>query len=61
LSTYCISDVRHCVLVAAEKPAVIKKVLVPEEIGLKAIGGLLTLTGDIGEKVKESKRWVTCV
>ena len=52
---------RHCVLVAAEKPAVIKKVLVPEEIGLKAIGGLLTLTGDIGEKVKESKRWVTCV
>ncbi|KAL4221669.1 hypothetical protein ACF0H5_019926 [Mactra antiquata] len=37
----------------------IKKVLVPEEIGLKEVANLvLYLKGDVGDKCRESKRWL---
>lgn len=35
----------------------IKKVLVPEEITLKEAAGLITLVGDLGQKIKDSNRW----
>ncbi|XP_060605937.1 IQ motif and ankyrin repeat domain-containing protein 1-like [Ruditapes philippinarum] len=35
----------------------IKKVLVPEEIGFKEVAVLLNLSGDLGQKIKDSKRW----
>ncbi|XP_045157531.1 IQ motif and ankyrin repeat domain-containing protein 1-like [Mercenaria mercenaria] len=36
----------------------IKKILVPEQIGLKEVANLMTLAGGVGQKIKESNRWL---
>ncbi|KAH3809220.1 IQ motif and ankyrin repeat domain-containing protein 1-like [Dreissena polymorpha] len=46
---------------AAKAAAPIKKVLVPEEIQLKEIAGVMNYGGAVGEKLKQSGRWMLII
>jgi len=41
-----------------EEPKPVKKILVPEEVGLKEVANVVYLKGDVGIKLSESKRWL---